>query len=421
LAYPSFAYMENNKMQKRMARMNKKRRFFLCYCLITLAMAAALLVAARQSTAFAEWYASRLYQLLPHTLGRLFSPLPFSIFELVIVTLIAGIIILTIHSLLMMVHSLISRLAQLYRRFNRRGSADQNLGRDSESADVQCAPLHKKQDLGRDLSWDLLPYLIAVICSLLLMYTLSCGINYSRAPLAQSLGLKPRPSSVQELRMLFTLLCAEASEAAEGILTDTDGYAAPTDSPRAQGQAAMRKLGSTYALFNTYYPKPKPVFFSIGMSRLHIAGIYSPFTIEANYNRNMPPSEIPFSICHELAHLGGFAREDEANFISYLACRESGISDFHYSGLLNALSYVLNALHGEMNLEEYRELLQELPIQVRRDLQRNAAYWQSFAGPAVEISRTVNDAYLKVNNQSDGVKSYGRMVDLLLAYYIISY
>ena len=29
----------------------------------------------------------------------------------------------------------------------------------------------------------------------------------------------------------------------------------------------------------------------------------------------------------------------------------------------------------------------------------------------------MNDTYLKLQNQTDGVKSYGRMVDLMLAYY----
>ena len=29
----------------------------------------------------------------------------------------------------------------------------------------------------------------------------------------------------------------------------------------------------------------------------------------------------------------------------------------------------------------------------------------------------MNDVYLKANDQSDGVKSYGRMVDLMLEYY----
>ena len=34
-----------------------------------------------------------------------------------------------------------------------------------------------------------------------------------------------------------------------------------------------------------------------------------------------------------------------------------------------------------------------------------------------EAANQINDVYLKVNDQKDGVKSYGRMVDLMLEYY----
>jgi len=33
-----------------------------------------------------------------------------------------------------------------------------------------------------------------------------------------------------------------------------------------------------------------------------------------------------------------------------------------------------------------------------------------------EVANQINDTYLKVNGQSDGVKSYDRMVDLLVSY-----
>ena len=51
----------------------------------------------------------------------------------------------------------------------------------------------------------------------------------------------------------------------------------------------------------------------------------------------------------------------------------------------------------------------------RRDLARDSAFWKQFDGKVAEVSGQVNDVYLKVNKQEDGVKSYGRMVDLLLA------
>ena len=45
-----------------------------------------------------------------------------------------------------------------------------------------------------------------------------------------------------------------------------------------------------------------------------------------------------------------------------------------------------------------------------------AAIEEAVAGKAAEVSNQLNDAYLKINSQADGVKSYGRVVDLMLAY-----
>ena len=40
---------------------------------------------------------------------------------------------------------------------------------------------------------------------------------------------------------------------------------------------------------------------------------------------------------------------------------------------------------------------------------------QQYEGPIQDISNAANDTYLKANDQADGMRSYGRMVDLLLA------
>ena len=51
------------------------------------------------------------------------------------------------------------------------------------------------------------------------------------------------------------------------------------------------------------------------------------------------------------------------------------------------------------------------------DFQYNNLYWRQFEGAVAEVSTKINDSYLKANFQNDGVQSYGRMVDLLLADY----
>jgi hypothetical protein len=78
-----------------------------------------------------------------------------------------------------------------------------------------------------------------------------------------------------------------------------------------------------------------------------LTGIYSPFTIEANYNGDMTDYNIPFTLCHELSHLRGFMQEEEANFIAFLACIYSDQMEFQYSGYLSAWIYAMNELNDK--------------------------------------------------------------------------
>jgi hypothetical protein len=117
---------------------------------------------------------------------------------------------------------------------------------------------------------------------------------------------------------------------------------------------------------------------------------------------------------HELAHFQGYMREDEANFIAYLACMASENADYRYSGAMLGLRHSLNALYAA-DREAYSAILAGLVQEVIADYAANDAYWRQFEGPIAEVSQTVNDVYLKTNRQAAGVKSYGQMVDLLLA------
>ena len=183
-----------------------------------------------------------------------------------------------------------------------------------------------------------------------------------------------------------------------------------------EGVKSMKGLGTAYPQLSGYYPYPKPLMNPRLLSIQQLCGIYSPFTIEANYNREMPYYNIPHTICHELSHLKGFMREDEANFIGYLACIGSDSPDFRYSGYLTGWVYAGNAL-AKADLEAYYGLYGRLAPEAARDLAWNNQFWDRFDGKVAEASTQLNDRYLKANNQEDGVRSYGRMVDLMLAYY----
>jgi hypothetical protein len=119
---------------------------------------------------------------------------------------------------------------------------------------------------------------------------------------------------------------------------------------------------------------------------------------------------------HEIAHTRGFAREDEAGFLAFLTGLYSDNPDFAYSALLGAALRTLNALAG-VDMDRYQTVAAKLGDGIRRDLDASSRYWKQFEGPVQEVSTQVNDAYLQANLQDDGVRSYGRMVDLVLAWY----
>ena len=53
---------------------------------------------------------------------------------------------------------------------------------------------------------------------------------------------------------------------------------------------------------------------------------------------------------------------------------------------------------------------------LRRDIRALNDYLSQFEGPAKTAGTAINDAYLKAQNQTAGIQSYGNMADLLIAY-----
>jgi len=178
---------------------------------------------------------------------------------------------------------------------------------------------------------------------------------------------------------------------------------------------AMKTLSLEYSIFKGPNATPKAMVFSEVMSNINLTGIYTCYTMEANYNVNAADFKKGSTMCHELAHLRGFIKEDEANYISYLACMSSDNKELRYSGFMMALTYAGNAL-AAADLDEYRRLWSTYSDGMIRDILANNEYWKQYQKKKVsQVSEKVNDTYLKANDEEDGVQSYGRVVDLLLA------
>lgn len=325
-------------------------------------------LSARLVPGFAEWYAVHVYPVFVGTLGRLCSLLPFSVIEVLLYA--GGILILV----------------------------------------GVTGVVMRKLALKRAL-WILGRTLIVVF----LVFTLNCGINYQRLPFSERAGFVLQESTEEELIALCERLVEEINAAAEDITLDEDGYCVLEGDLTELAREAMAAAAREYPELEGYYPRAKPVFSTWYLSSQLLQGVYSPFTVEANYNNGMPDQDKPSTICHELSHLKGFMREDEANFVAYLACRASEDAGFRYSGSILAYIYSGNALYAQ-NPAELRRVRENLCDQAVRDLLDHNAYWDTYRGTISEVSDKVNDMYLKANAQEAGTKSYGRMVDLLLAW-----
>lgn len=249
-------------------------------------------------------------------------------------------------------------------------------------------------------------------------YMIGCGTNYYRHEFAYYSGYEVKKSTTEELYELCETLAVKTAQArTETGTPETEVFASSVTDRELAGEAvkAMKKLGGRYDILSGYFPKPKSVLFSRFMSEFNITGVYFPWTVEANVNVDVPDYSVGATMCHELSHLRGFMREDEANFIGYLACADSDCPELRYSGYMLALIYSGNQLYA-VSPDLYREVLTLYSEGMILDMQANSRYWDEFKDTVYsEVGEKVNDAYLKANNQTDGTRSYGRMVDLLLA------
>lgn len=265
---------------------------------------------------------------------------------------------------------------------------------------------------------DSLRLLIMALGIVFLWYMIGAGTNYYRYEFAEFSGLEVKKSSVDELYGLCEELLEKTNEAraALGISDEEIFVSSMTNRERASAcRDAMEKLSEQYDVLKGFYPYAKPVLFSRAMSEFNITGVYFPWTVESNVNVDVPDYSKASTTCHELSHLRGFMREDEANYIGYLACVNSDSAELKYSGYMLALIVSMNKLY-DADKDKYGTLRGKYNAGVSLDLIYNSKYWHQFEDTVLsEAGEAMNDTYLKANNVTDGTRSYGRMVDLLLA------
>jgi hypothetical protein len=262
--------------------------------------------------------------------------------------------------------------------------------------------------------------LLSVITLFYSIFVFSFATGYRGSTLEQKLDLDRQAVTADELYETAAYLLGKATEYAEDVDFIYGGSSVmPFTLAEMNGKLndAYDRLRVKYDFIPKLKSNLKFIVLSEPMTYTHISGVYTYYTGEANLNINFPDYTLPFTAAHELSHQRGIAREDEANFMAFLVCLESDDPYILYCAYLNVYEYVANALYAA-DTEKYIALLQTMDSYIRREIIAFDDFFEKYRETVVSnVSNTINDTFLKSQGQKAGRQSYGRVVDLAVAYF----
>ncbi len=373
---------------------------------IIVGMVVLLNVIAWSSEPFCDWYIRYVFPVWVNTYGRLTGLFPFSVGEWLIV---AG-VFLVIAAVVLMIAFV---FRWIIRRCSVRHVTRPSVTRGRGRFDKFCSGFYTF------FAW--------VLLAVLVLMTLNCTILYHATPFSEKYFATEKGTyTLQDLTALRNMLVENCNVLSGQMQRTEDGEIIYEGNMGKKAISDMQALGETYDVLQGFYPMPKPLYFSDFVSQQYMLGYYFPFSMEANYNNVAYVTNLPATMCHELAHLKGYIQEDEANFIGFLACISSDDLLFQYSGYLSVLNYVNNDFYEAIG-EDYERYMAE--VQIDRQVYEDAVFvrkedWDRIEKEAVVDTEVVDavstgfvETSLKFNGVDDGMVAYSRVVGLLLQWY----
>jgi len=248
-------------------------------------------------------------------------------------------------------------------------------------------------------------------------YCMTWGVNYYAEGFQQKSGIYAQPVSVDELERVATHFVEKLHELEGQVQRDEQGvFAEDREEIFAYSVRVYDNLSREFTFLSREDRVPKKMVFSRLFSAMNFTGFYTPFTGESNLNIDSPRCLLPANITHELAHQRGIASEQECNFLAIAASTASDNPVYQYSGYLMGFIHLSNALY-RADRDRWQQVHTSLPETVLADLAYHSRYWSQFEGLTAAVSEKIYDTTLKGYGQTDGIKSYGTVVDLLVVYY----
>ena len=369
----------NNSTTSKRNRLPEERIPVAAIILLCIALLSFIIVlVARNNVEFADFFNSHISSVVRAVLANITDPIPFSLAELLIVLIPVILVLLIFYA--------VRRKTKTWRSV---------------------------------ISYAVT--LLSAVSVIFSLFVLGYSVGYYVPTLDEKLALDSDPVSAEDLRDTALWLSDEIARlTSEDICYGTDGASIMPYSLTEMNDKLMEaygKLNEQYDFLQRLDSNIKPVMASVAMSYAHLTGVYTFFTGESNLNIDFPDYTLPYTAAHEFAHQRGIARENEANFVAFLACVASDDPYLQYSGYLNLYEYVINVLYSA-DREMYSEVRAQLSVGATSEMRAYSAFYEKYRdSEAGKVNNAVNNTFLQANGATEGTKSYGMVVDLAVAYY----
>jgi hypothetical protein len=272
-----------------------------------------------------------------------------------------------------------------------------------------------KRELKEYLSRVLFRKYVRLVLWIYVVFNLFWGLNYNRQGIAHQLGLQVQ-----------TYTANDVYELAAALQTRLNEYAGRVDSLERlqldnnpilfrEGVEVYKKVRIQYPYLSYQPSSIKGSLYSHVGQFFGFTGYYNPFSGEAQVKTTVPVFVKPFILCHEIAHQVGYAKENEANMVAFLAGRESNNIEFRYSAYYDVYTYAIREL-VRFDTTRFKELRLTVHPQFKKDYKTYMEYIYNSRNVVEPFMSDFYDSYLKMNNQPKGKATYNEVVAWLIAY-----
>ena len=262
-------------------------------------------------------------------------------------------------------------------------------------------------------------HLTAILSGIYFCFYLFWGLNYYRAPLGETLAYNQKEYSTNQL-ISTTNYVVEQLNFYQHLITHNDSL--KVENPYSQEEmylmaiAGYQNLEADFPMLTYKTPSVKSSLMSLLHTYSGTSGYFNPLTGEAQVNDRIPKTGYPTTTCHEMAHQIGFAAENEANFVGFLAAKYNDDVYFKYASYRMAFAYLIGEVR-KRDRQAFTEIWKKAHKGIRKDFKNSATFWQSYKNPFEPLVKKGYNAYLKANKQDKGTASYSYVVDLLISYF----